>query len=113
MNKMYKIVYTSRIKKDIKLFKRQGKNRQAFDDIITKIGNREPLEEKHRNHILSGNWEGCYECHIQPDWLLIYDVNEEDKTITLFRTGSHANLLENVADFVYINQKLQEILQEE
>ena len=109
---MYKTVYTTRIKKDIKLLKRQGKDIGKLQKVIDKISDGEELAAKYQN-LLTNNWKGSQECHIEPDWLLIYKIKPKENIVYFLRTGSHTNLLENVADFVYLNQKLQEILQEE
>ena len=69
-----------------------------FDDltpvahIVTKLANGETLDPKHKDHSLSGNWTGHRECHIQPDWLLIYRYEEEVLVLTLSRTGTHSDL---------------------
>ena len=92
---------------------KQGKDTEKLQTVIDKLRNGEELEAKYQNHFLTNNWKGSQECHIEPDWLLIYKIDTKENILYLLRTGSHANLLENIADFVYINQKLQEILQEE
>jgi len=61
-------------------------------DIILKLGNGIPLDEKYKDHELKGDWDGFRECHIQPDWLLIYLVEDDILTLTLVDTGSHADL---------------------
>lgn len=61
-------------------------------DIILKLGNGIPLDEKYKDHELKGDWDGFRECHIQPDWLLIYLVEDDILTLTLVDTGTHADL---------------------
>lgn len=61
-------------------------------DIIKKLANGEQLAEKHRDHSLSGDYVGCRECHITPDWLLIYEINDGDLILYLTRTGIHSDL---------------------
>ena len=63
-----------------------------LDDIIRKLSNGEQLSEKNKDHALTGNWVGHRECHIQPDWLLIYRVENDLLVLTLTRTGSHSDL---------------------
>lgn len=66
------IKYTTRFKKDLKLSQKQNKNLDKLFNVIEKIANGEKLEEKYRDHELIGNYAGCRECHIEPNWLLIY-----------------------------------------
>lgn len=88
----YEIKNTTQFKKDYKLAKRRGLNLNLLKQIITKIANGETLEEKYRDHALSGNWNGHRECHIQPDWLLVYRIDENVLVLTLTRTGTHSDL---------------------
>ena len=84
----YEIKNTTQFKKDYKLAKRRGLNLNLLKDIVTKLAN----DHKHKDHSLSGNWTGHRECHIQPDWLLIYRYEEEVLVLTLSRTGTHSDL---------------------
>lgn len=88
----YEIKNTTQFKKDYKLAKRRGLNLNLLKDIVTKLANCETLAPKHKDHSLSGNWTGHRECHIQPDWLLIYRYEEEVLVLTLSRTGTHSDL---------------------
>ncbi|WP_311532435.1 type II toxin-antitoxin system YafQ family toxin [uncultured Anaerococcus sp.] len=88
----YKIKFTKRFKKDLKQAKKQGKNIDNLFDIIEKIANDEILSEKYRDHSLAGNYKGTRECHIEPDFLLIYEKMEEVLVLSLVRTGSHSDL---------------------
>ncbi len=81
---------TTRFKKDIKRMKKRGKSFDKLKEILAKIVNDEPLEAKHRDHLLVGQYIGTRECHIEPDWLLIYESSGDD--IILVRTGTHADL---------------------
>lgn len=81
---------TTRFKKDIKRMKKRGKSFDKLKTILAKIAHDEPLEAKHRDHLLIGQYIGTRECHIEPDWLLIYESSEDD--IILVRTGTHADL---------------------
>lgn len=88
----YTIKYTSQFKKDYKLAMRRGFNLQLLDDIIKKLSTGESLPEKNKDHALTGNWTGYRECHIQPNWLLIYYIHEDILVLTLSRTGTHSDL---------------------
>ena len=88
----YKIKFTKRFKKDLKQAKKQGKDIDKLFDIIEKIANDEALDEKYRDHSLAGNYKGTRECHIEPDFLLIYEKIEEVLVLSLVRTGSHSEL---------------------
>ena len=87
------IIWTSRFKKDYKLAMKRNMYIEMLDDIIRTLARGEELPEKNRDHELSGNWAGHRECHIQPDWLLIYRVDGDVLVLTLARTGSHSDLL--------------------
>lgn len=89
---MLSIVYHSQFKKDYKRALKRGCDPQLLTDIVTKLANEEPLPAKNRDHALTGNYKGMRECHIQPDWLLVYQVREEELVLALVRTGSHADL---------------------
>jgi mRNA interferase YafQ len=81
---------STRFKKDLKLCQKQGKNIDLLKEIIDTLRIPESLPEKNRDHSLSGNYGFARECHIQPDWLLIYRV--KDGVLWLERTGSHSDL---------------------
>lgn len=88
----FEIVRTTQFKKDLKLAIKRGLD---IDDLLQVIGNLsadQPLPPKNRNHLLSGEYKGCWECHINPDWLLIYSKDKEIRIITLKRTGTHSDL---------------------
>jgi len=89
---MLNIVYHSQFKKDYKRALKRGCDPQLLSDIVTKLANREPLPAKNRDHALVGNYVDMRECHIQPDWLLVYQVREEELVLALVRTGSHSDL---------------------
>ncbi len=88
----YIIKPTNQFKKDFKLAKKQGKNIDKLFAVIEKLANGETLEPKHRDHDLVGNYKGCRECHIEPDWLLVYEIFEDVLVLMLYRTGSHSDL---------------------
>ena len=83
---------TTRFLKDLKLTKKRGQDIDALEDIIDLLQFRKVLPVRNRDHALSGNWKHHRECHIAPDWLLIYRT--DDEFLYLERTGSHADLFE-------------------
>lgn len=88
----YTVKVTSLFKKDYKRALKRKKNVHLLEDIVELLAMEEPLPEKHRDHELSGNWAGHRECHIEPDWLLIYRIDNGILVLTLARTGSHNDL---------------------
>ncbi len=88
----YKIKYTNRFKKDLKLLKKQGKDINKLFYIIEKIAKGETLEDKYKDHPLNGNYKKTRECHVESDLLLIYEKFEDILVLTLVRTGSHSDL---------------------
>lgn len=87
------IVWTTKFKKDYKLAIKRHMNMELLDDIIRALSRGESLPEKNKDHELSGNWAGHRECHIEPDWLLIYRIDDDVLVLTLTRTGTHSDLL--------------------
>ena len=92
MNYKYVLEATNRYRKDIKLMKRRGKNIELLKTIITKLAKGEKLSPANKDHALTGNMAGYRECHIEPDWLLIYKIHENLLILTLTRTGTHSDL---------------------
>lgn len=88
----YGIVITSVFKKDLKLAKKRGYNLSLLKSVVDMLAMGQPLAEKYRDHILLGNYKGCRECHITPDWLLIYEISENELILYLTRTGTHSDL---------------------
>ena len=88
----YTVKPTSQFKKDYKLAMKRGLDISLLEDIIAKLALGESLPEKNRDHALSGNWNGYRDCHILPDWLLIYKLEDNILILTLARTGTHSNL---------------------
>ena len=88
----YTVKPTSQFKKDYKLAMKRGLDISLLEDIIAKLALGESLPEKNRDHALTGDWVGHRECHIQPDWLLIYRMEGDVLVLTLARTGSHSDL---------------------
>jgi len=87
---MKKILRTNCFKKDVKKMKKRGKSFDVFKQIIQKLANGRKLEERFRDHKLKGDYMGIRECHVEPDWLLIYEEN--DSELVLIRTGTHSDL---------------------
>jgi len=88
----YEIEYTGKIKKDIKLAQKRGLNLELFKEVVLLLEESGKLPAKYKAHVLTGNFKGYWECHIQPDWLLIWKKEEEIKLVSLTRTGSHSDL---------------------
>ena len=88
----YELILTGKFKKSLKLAKKRGLDLKLLDKVITMLQNDIPLEEKYRDHELKGKYQGFMECHIQPDWLLIYLKENNVLTLTLVDTGKHADL---------------------
>lgn len=89
---MYKVKPTTKFQKDLKKVQKRGYDISLLTEIIKKLADGEQLPEKNRDHALSGNYSGYRECHIQPDWLLIYEIDNGDLYLYLTRTGSHSDL---------------------
>ena len=93
----YKINYTSNFKKQYKRIKRQGKDINKLKIILEKLANLEPLEAKYKDHSLvdNKNFRDCRECHIEPDWLLVYQYQDDKIVLLLIGTGSHSDIFKN------------------
>ncbi len=90
---MLKIRYRKQFKKDYKkAIQRPGYEPELFQEVLEFLANEQQLPIKYRDHALSGDFIGFRECHILPDWLLIYKIEEDILTLTLTRTGSHSDL---------------------
>jgi len=83
---------SGRFKKDYKLMKRRGKDMFKIQQIMKALADEEPLEPRHRDHNLVGPYIRCRECHVEPDWLLIYSIGND--WIRFERTGTHSDLFE-------------------
>ncbi len=86
------IVWTTQFKKDYKLAVKRKLDISLLDDIIRALSRDELLPEKNKDHSLSGDWAGHRECHILPNWLLIYRIEDNVLVLTLSRTGTHSDL---------------------
>ena len=89
---MLTIKYQAAFKKDYKRIVKRGYDMRLLEKVIELLANQKPLPEKNWDHQLSGDYAGCRECHITPDWLLIYEVADEELILYLTRTGSHSDL---------------------
>ena len=89
---MYTVKPTSRFSKDLKLIEKRGYKIDLLTVVIKKLAAGETLDEKYQDHSLKGNYEGCRECHITPDWLLVYEVVGKELILYLTRTGTHSDL---------------------
>jgi len=90
----YTIKPTSKFQKDLKRVQRRGYDISLLTEIIKKLAEGETLPEENKDHKLKGDYNGCRECHITPDWLLIYEYYDNNLILFLTRTGSHADLFE-------------------
>ncbi len=88
----YSIVLTSMFRKDLKTIKKQGYDLSLLNDVVDTLALGLPLPPKYRDHNLTGNYKRCRECHITPDWLLIYEISKDELILYLTRTGTHSNL---------------------
>ena len=89
---VYELIKTSRFKAGVKLARKRGLDISLLEDVIEKLRLDQPLEAKHRNHDLTGNFKGVWECHIQPDWLLLYLKDNGVLVLTLVDTGTHSDI---------------------
>ena len=87
-----KVRQTSLFKQDLKRARKQGRDMTAMDEAISMLQYGMPLPARFRDHALTGNLKGCRECHIEPDWLLVYKIDAGILILTLMRTGSHSEL---------------------
>ncbi len=88
----YEISITGQFKKDLKLARKQGKSEDRLWEIVDKLAHGENLEEKYKDHSLTGKYAGYRECHIYPDWLLVYKQENKVLVLLLYRLGSRSDL---------------------
>jgi mRNA interferase YafQ len=93
---MYKVVYTSRMKRDVKLMKKQQKDMSKLRKVLGILASGEKLPPEYRDHELSGNLKDFRECHIEGDWLLLYQIFESKLILSAAATGSHERALRNI-----------------
>ncbi|MDU9049565.1 MAG: type II toxin-antitoxin system YafQ family toxin [Candidatus Electrothrix sp. Rat3] len=87
---MRKVSQTRQFSRDLKRVAKRGKNLDKLKRVVTLLAKDQPLEPRHRDHALTGNWKYSRDCHIEPDWLLIYTL--DDESLRLERTGTHSDL---------------------
>ena len=94
-NYKYNVVYSNKFKKSLKKILKQGKDIKKLKEVVDKLANKEELDPRYRNHHLINDkyYKDCFECHIQPDWLLVYQYDDDDLILMLVNTGSHAEVL--------------------
>ncbi len=90
----YEVKFTTQFKKDLKLAKKQKKDINKLFEVIELLAEGKSLEAKYRDHDLSGNYKGARECHIEPDWLLIYEYRNEILVLVLYRLGTHSEVFD-------------------
>ncbi len=88
----YEVKFTSQFKRDLKLAKKQGRDIDKLFDVINTIAEGIKLDDKYRDHNLNGEYVGCRECHVEPDWLLVYEVIDKVLVLMLYRVGTHSEL---------------------
>mgnify|MGYP004547780705 FL=1 len=93
-NAKYDIEITSKFKSDYKKIRKQNKDINKLIEVLEVLANGEELPEKYKNHKLINDkfFKECWECHIQPDWLLVYKIQDNELVLLLFATGSHSDL---------------------
>ena len=88
----YEVKFTNQFKKDLKLAKKQNKDLDKLFEVVNILAEGSTLDAKYRDHELSGNYKGTRECHVEPDWLLIYEIQNEVLVLVLYRAGTHSEL---------------------
>jgi mRNA interferase YafQ len=88
----YEVKFTTQFKKDLKLAKKQNKNLDQLFEVVNILAEGGTLDARYRDHDLSGNYKGTRECHIEPDWLLVYEIKDEVLVLMLYRLGTHSEL---------------------
>lgn len=92
MNKKYELDSTGAFARDLKRIKKRGYDIALLEAVVDRLQAGEPLDPKNKDHALTGNWSGFRECHIQPDWLLVYKIYENKLLLVLIHTGTHSDL---------------------
>ena len=88
----YAVKFTNQFKKDLKLAKKQNKDLDKLFEVVNILASGGTLDARYRDHDLSGNYKGTRECHIEPDWLLVYEIRDEVLVLMLYRLGTHSGL---------------------
>ena len=89
---MLKIVLSNRFKKDLRLAQKRGLDLELLKTVVNTLASGQKLDRQYRDHDLTGEYAGFRECHMQPDWLLVYRIEQEELELFLFRTGTHSDL---------------------
>jgi mRNA interferase YafQ len=89
---MLKITFTKLFRKQRNLMQKRGRDMDELTEVMFLLVNELPLLPKHENHPLHGNWKGCQECHVEPNWLLIYEIDKSEQKIIFHRTRTHSDL---------------------
>ncbi len=92
MMQKYDVIFTPTFRKDYKLAQKRGYDVSLLQEVVAMLANGEALPEKYHDHSLIGNYRNCRECHIKPDWLLVYQIDNEQLILFLMRTGTHSDL---------------------
>lgn len=88
----YTVKYTSQFKRGLKQAQKRGKDIEKLFSVIELLANDKVLPEVYREHTLSGNYAGCHECHIENDWLLVYEIFDDVMVLSLTALGTHSDL---------------------
>jgi mRNA interferase YafQ len=88
----YEVKFTTQFKKDLKLAKKQNKDLDHLFEVVNILAEGGTLDARYRDHDLSGDYKGTRECHIEPDWLLVYEIRDEVLVLMLYRLGTHSEL---------------------
>ena len=88
----YEVKFTNQFKKDFKLAKKQNKDLNKLFDVVNILAEGGILGAKYRDHDLSGEYKGIRECHVEPDWLLVYEIQNDVLVLILYRLGTHSEL---------------------
>jgi mRNA interferase YafQ len=88
----YNVKFSNRFKRDLKIARKRGYRIELLEEVVATLAKGEKLDPRYRDHELSGNYENMRECHITPDWLLVYQIFENELILFLSRTGTHSDL---------------------
>ena len=88
----YAVKFTNQFKKDLKLAKKQNKDLDKLFEVVNILASGGTLDARYRDHDLSGNYKGTRECHVEPDWLLVYEIRDKVLVLMLYRLGTHSEL---------------------
>ena len=91
---MLKVVRSNRFERDVKRAVKRNLDISKLAKVIDMLAEQKELPAKYKDHALTGNWKGCRDCHIEPDWVLIYKINHNKLLLNLLRTGTHSDILD-------------------